>query len=220
MPTRARCAHVVLATVAIVLLSPAPVAAQDRGVWEVGAQVMGSPVPSRPDFFFGGQAAGIRQTALSLLASTDLLHVGPMHLRYSAQLLPAMLLTGAERYQKLDSDGRTIYVVGGTTRAIGIGFVPLGLALSADLGRRVRAQVGTAAGIMRFSRNIPVAGARQRNFSAELDAALMLNAGHDRWVQLGMRWKHISNGFTAYENPGIDNRMIFAGFSTILRTSH
>jgi hypothetical protein len=33
-------------------------------------------------------------------------------------------------------------------------------------------------------------------------------------VQLGIRWKHLSNGFTAYENPGIDNRMVFAGMST------
>jgi Lipid A 3-O-deacylase (PagL) len=59
----------------------------------------------------------------------------------------------------------------------------------------------------------PVAAARQRNFTVEWDAALLLNAGKNRWVQVGMRWKHISNGLTAWENPGIDNRMLFAGMS-------
>ena len=203
--------------VAITLLNAAATNAQSREGWDLGAQIMSTPEASRPDLFFGGQTTGIRQSALAIRATTDLLHVGPVRLRYSAQLLPAILVSGAERYQRLQADDRTIYVLAGNTRVYGIGFVPIGLDLGVDLGKRLRAQVGAAAGIMRFSRNIPLAGSRQRNFTAEWDGTVMLRAGTDRWLQLGMRWKHISNGFTAYENPGIDNRMIFAGISTRLR---
>lgn len=204
------------ATLALAAFIPAAAHAQSSSGWELGVQIMSSPDASRPDLFFGGQAAGIRQSALAIRASKDLLRIGAARLRYSAQLLPATVLSGTERYQRLDVDGTPLYVLGGTTRTFGIGFVPIGLDLGIDLGKRFRAQVGAAAGIMRFSQNIPVAGSRQRSFTAEWDGAVMVRAGDDRWLQLGMRWKHISNGYTAYENPGIDNRMIFAGVSTRL----
>lgn len=215
MAALSRVLAVVVASISVVI--PSALSAQRNAAWELGLQVMSSPDVSKRDLWFGGQIEGIRQSAVALRASTDLLHLGPVRLRYSAQLLPVAMLSGTERYQKLSGDGRTIYVLGGVTRSIGVGLVPVGLDLGVDLGSRLRAQVGGAAGIMRFSQNIPVAGARQRNFTAEADAMLLWNAGDDRWLQLGLRWKHISNGYTAYENPGIDNRMLVAGFSTTLR---
>jgi hypothetical protein len=109
-------------------------------------------------------------------------------------------------------------VVNGKTSAYGIGLVPIGLDLAVDVARRVRFQVGAGAGIYRFSQHIPLAAGRQRNFSAEWDGTLMFDTGRNRWLQLGVRWKHLSNGFTAYENPGIDNRMVFAGLSFRLAT--
>ncbi len=205
-----------LASLALAALVPASVHAQQPNTWELGVQIMGTPDASRPDLFFGGQAVGIRQSALAIRATKDLLRVGPARLRYSAQLLPAVVLSGTERYQKLDVGDGALNVVGGTTRTFGIGLVPIGLDLSVDLGSRFRTEIGAAAGIMRFSRNIPLAGSRQRNFTAEGDATVMMRAGNDRWLELGLRFKHISNGFTAYENPRIDNRLIFAGIRTRL----
>lgn len=191
--------------------------AQPARDWELGAQFMSSPAASRPDLFFGGQASGIGQTALAIRASTDLLRIGPVRLRYSAQLLPLIRLTNVERYTTVGDAESRLYVLSGRTTAYGVAFVPLGLDMSVPLGTRVRFQVGAGAGISRFSQHVPVAGGRQRNFTAEGDAAISIRAGRDRWLQLGMRWKHISNGLTAYENPGIDNRLLFAGMSWRLR---
>ncbi len=174
---------------------------------------MHSPRSSRPNDVFGAQTAGIGQSAIALRASTDLLHLGVIRLRYAAQMLPVIRLTNVERYTRLETSVANAYVVSSGARATGIGFVPIGLDLTADLHRRAKLQIGAGAGIAWFSQNVPVAGARQRNFTAEWDGALLLNAGRDRWLQLGMRWKHISNGLTAWENPGIDNRMLFAGMS-------
>ncbi|HYW50595.1 MAG TPA: acyloxyacyl hydrolase, partial [Gemmatimonadaceae bacterium] len=67
------------------------------------------------------------------------------------------------------------------------------------------------------SQHVPTAAGRQRNFTAEGDAMVLVNAGHDRWLQFGVRLKHISNGLTAYENPGVDNRMLFGGISWRVR---
>ena len=203
-----------LAAVSALGIAPCTSDAQTRPTWDVGLQVMSTTSGSTPDLFFGGQAIGIRQRALGIKASTDLLRAGPLHLRYSAQLLPAVFLTGVEHYRSLAFGDQPVYVIGGTGAAYGVGFSPIGLDAAVDLGHRVRAQVGAAAGILRFSQHIPTAAGNRTNFSAEWESMLLFNAGADRWLHLGLRWKHISNGFTAFENPGFDNRMIVAGFST------
>lgn len=202
---------VVMACGGLALASTA--AAQTTGAWDIGAQLMTTLAGSRPNSVFGGQASGIAQSALSIRASTDLLSSGRVHLRYSAQLLPLISLRGVERYSELPATGSRLYVVNGKTSAYGVGLVPIGLDVAVDVARRVRFQVGAGAGVYRFSQHIPLAAGRQRNFSAEWDGTVMFDTGRDRWLQLGVRWKHLSNGFTAYENPGIDNRMLVAGMS-------
>ena len=202
--TTAFCASLALASAA---------AAQTVGAWDIAPQLMTTLAGSTPNSVFGGQATGVTQSALSIRASTDLLNAGRVHLRYAAQLLPIVYLRGVEQYSELPATGSRLYVVNGKTSAVGVGLVPVGLDLAVDVTRRVRFQIGVGAGVYRFSQHIPLAAGRQRNFSAEWDGTLMLDTGHDRWLQFGMRWKHLSNGFTAYENPGIDNRMLFAGMS-------
>lgn len=185
--------------------------------WQIGTEVMHSPEASAPGSFFGGQAPGIRQSALAIRATTDLLRLGAVRLRYSAQLLPVIRLTNVERYSIIGDDESRLYVLSGRTTAYGVGIVPVGLDLNVPLGSRIQFQLGAGAGITRFAQHVPVAGSRQRNFTAEGDMAFMIRTGSDRWLQLGMRWKHISNGLTAYENPGFDNRLLFAGMSWRVR---
>lgn len=191
--------------------------AQPIGSWDLGVQVMHSAGSSKPDIFFGGQTSGITQSAVALRATTDLLRLGRLRLRYAAQLLPIIRLGGVERYEVLRAGETTTYVLGGSTTSYGFGFVPIGLDVAADVSRRVRLQLGVGAGIARFSTHVPVAGSRNRAFSAEMDGTVLINAGRDRWVQFGLRMKHISNGLTAWENPGVDNRMLFVGMSWTVR---
>ncbi len=190
---------------------------QGAGEWEISTQIMNSVRPSAAGAVFAGQAVGVSQAAAAVRATTDLLRLGPVRLRYSAQVLPAIRLGGVEQYAALQVDGQTTYILSGTRTAYGIGVVPLGLDLATHLGPRVRLQAGAGVGIAGFTQHVPLAGSRRRNFTAEWDGMLMVRAGGARWLQLGMRWKHISNGNTAWENPGIDNRMVFAGMSWRVR---
>lgn len=204
-------------SVAAALLCATAVHAQSIGTWEIAVHGMSTTSPSIKDGFFGGQAAGVSQVALGLRASTDLVRLGRVRVRYSAQLIPLMRVSHVERYERLTSSAVTTYVLTGTTNAYGAGFTPLGLDLGIDLGHHLRIQGGAAAGVSRFTQHIPLAAGRQRNFSAEWDAMAMYDIGHGRSVQLGLRWKHLSNGYTAYENPGIDNRLLFGGMSWRVR---
>jgi hypothetical protein len=199
------------------LVSAERVRAQDSGAWQLTPQLMTAVSGSHPGFFFGGSATGVRQSAVAVRASTTLVRLGPIRLRYAAELLPFVTISGVERYTALSTDGGPLYVVAGTRTARGIGVTPLGLDVDVAVSRRVRIEGSVAGGILRFSQNVPTAAARQRNFSMEWDGALLIDAGRGRWIRTGIRWKHISNGFTAIENPGFDSRMLFAGMGFSIR---
>jgi hypothetical protein len=205
------------ATVVIAITVATPVSAQSAGIWEVGVQGMADPGSSRPNSVFLGATEGVRQEALAIRATTDLLRLGRLRVRYSAQLLPAMQLRNVERYAELANDQGTTYIITGTGTSRGIGFVPIGLDLNVQVAPRLRVQTGAGIGIAWFSQNVPVAGARQRNFIAEWDVQLAVDLRHGRALQLGTRWRHLSNGLTAFENPGVDNRLLFAGMSWRVR---
>jgi hypothetical protein len=199
------------------LLAAPAVGAQELGRWDIAATVMHSPTASAPGPVFGGLATGIRQSALGLRASTTLVRVGPVALRYSASLLPIIRLGHVEGYSRLATDSSSIYVIGTPTTAWGVGVAPLGLDLSVHPSRRTRLDFGAAAGIAWFSQNVPVAASRQRAFTAEWRTGLSVDAGRGRTVEAGVLWKHTSNGLTAWENPGVDNRLIYAGIGWRVR---
>jgi hypothetical protein len=203
------------AAAALVALTRAQ--AQDSGIWEISAQAMHSVGPSTSVTVFDARAAGVTQSAFALRASTNLLRLGPASLRYSAQLLPVIRLGGMDRYTPLQNGAVTTYVLDGTRTVYGVGVVPLGLELGTRVGQRVRLQAGAGIGIAGFTQHVPYASGRRTNVIAEWDGALQVHAGGERWVQLGARWRHLSNGNTAWENPGIDNRMLFAGVSWRVR---
>ena len=108
-------------------------------------------------------------------------------------------------------------MITGRAPALGIGLVPLGLDLDTRLGRRVHLGVGAGVGIAGFTRHVPVAASRRRAFTAEWGTRLRVDLDHGRALLLGFRWKHTSNGFTAWENPGVDSRMLQAGLSWTVR---
>ena len=191
--------------------------AQTTGSWELGADVMQSAATSRPGAFFGGQSGGIGESALSLRATADLLRVGAFRLRYAGQFLPVIRLSGVEQYGTLTTSVSTFYVITGRGPAYGVGLVPLGLDLEGRFSRRVQLGVGAGVGIAAFSRHVPVAASRRRAFTAEWGTRLRVELDRDRAVLVGVRWKHTSNGLTAWENPGVDSRLITAGFSWKIR---
>lgn len=180
--------------------------------WEFAAQLSTAPA-SREGGWFGGQVAGVTQSTLTLQASLDLVRVGPVALRYVAQLDPLVRLDGVERYERLAARDAPLYVIGGTTARHGIALVPLGLALEERLHPRVRLRAGTGLGVAGFTAHVPTAAGRQRNFIAQLETTASVRLGTATWLEGGMRWRHVSNGFTAWENPGLDSRLLVLGVS-------
>jgi hypothetical protein len=98
-----------------------------------------------------------------------------------------------------------------TTRAAGIGVLPLGFTALAPVAPRLRFQLRAAAGGVRLSKPVPVLEGRKFNFLAEASTSLELRVNSTISVTGGMVFNHISNGGTAAINPGMNSRMIEFG---------
>jgi hypothetical protein len=93
----------------------------------------------------------------------------------------------------------------------GVGAAPLGLRLETRLGSRVRVYGAAAAGLVYFSRNVPVRDARRLNATAEWGGGAVVGAASGVAAQLGFKYHHLSNAYTAARNPGVDGRVFYAG---------
>lgn len=189
--------------------APSP-PAPSRSAWDFGLQVAMAPA-SRNGGWFGGQAAGATQTSLTLLATRDLVRVGPLALRWVAQLDPVVRLGDVEAYTAVPGSFGPIYVLSGTTTAWGAVLVPLAIAGEVAPASRVRLAMSTGVGVAAFSRNVPTAAGRQRNFIAQVEASALVRIGRAQWLEGGLRLRHVSNGYTGWENPGVDSRLVFLG---------
>jgi len=98
-----------------------------------------------------------------------------------------------------------------TTRATGIGILPLGFTALAPIAPRLRVQLRGAAGGIRLSKPVPVLEGHKFNFLAEASTTFELRVSSSLSLTGGMVFNHISNGGTAAINPGMNSRMIEFG---------
>ncbi|HEX5972434.1 MAG TPA: acyloxyacyl hydrolase [Gemmatimonadaceae bacterium] len=98
-----------------------------------------------------------------------------------------------------------------TTRATGIGILPLGFTALAPIAPRLRFQLRGAAGGVRLSKPVPVLEGHKFNFLAEASTTLELRVTSSYSLTGGLVFNHISNGGTAAINPGMNSRMIEFG---------
>lgn len=99
-----------------------------------------------------------------------------------------------------------------TTRATGVGVLPIGFTVLAPLVPRLRFQLRGAAGAIRMTKPVPVLEGHKFNFLAEASTTLELRLTSSLAVTGGMVFNHISNGGTAAINPGMNSRMLEFGF--------
>jgi len=98
-----------------------------------------------------------------------------------------------------------------TTRATGIGILPLGFTALAPIAPLLCFQLRGAAGAVRLSKPVPVLEGHKFNFLAEASTTLELRVSSSISLTGGMVFNHISNGGTAAINPGMNSRMLEFG---------
>jgi hypothetical protein len=89
--------------------------------------------------------------------------------------------------------------------------IPLGLKLYAFNGSRARIFASGGTGLMVFSRAMPVVGSRRMNFAVEYGGGAEIGTPRGGVIVMGWKFQHMSNAYTAQENPGLDVNLFYLG---------
>jgi hypothetical protein len=93
------------------------------------------------------------------------------------------------------------------------GAAPIGLKFNFRRNRRVQPFGQATGGFLYFSEQVPIAGAARFNFTFDFSGGVQIVNSNRRAFTVGYKYQHISNGYRATFNPGVDVQMIYAGFS-------
>jgi hypothetical protein len=130
-------------------------------------------------------------------------------LQYTLDAVPLALATGT-------IVSRT--TVGGVTTldpetAYGGGVTPLGLQLDLANGSKVHPFVHVNGGLLWFNKSVPIEDAGKLALVGEAGGGVRVFTSEKRAVNIGVRFHHISNGDRTGSNRGLNQFVIYAGFS-------
>lgn len=95
----------------------------------------------------------------------------------------------------------------------GAGLSPIGLKLNFRRSHLLQPYASGSGGFLYFSKQVPVSGASQFNFTFDFGGGVDIVRDGRRAITVGYKYQHISNGHTAPINPGVDIQMIQVGYS-------
>jgi lipid A 3-O-deacylase PagL len=130
-------------------------------------------------------------------------------LQYTLDAVPVAVATGT-------IVSRT--TVGGVTTfqretAYGGGVTPLGLQLDFANGSKVHPFAHVNGGLLWFNKSVPIEDAGSFAFVGEAGGGVRIFTSEKRAVSIGVRFHHISNGDRTGANRGLNQFIIYAGFS-------
>lgn len=187
------------------------------------AGICNSTAPLKHDFqFLGGYSPG---SSTWIGTTTDRKFVvagfqysyacwtaGIADISYTAGALPLSFLLQPAQNNYRSFTPRTI-----PPHAVyGAAVLPLGF--TAHFGRHaVRPFFATHGGIYASTEPIPINApdATGLNFLFDFSPGITITAGRHRAIDIGYKFLHISNAYTTNFNPGVDNNVIFVGFSIL-----
>lgn len=172
-----------------------------------------------------GVWGGISFDATTLIGKTPDAKFGNIGLRYGRVLktsktvafewtidvIPVAILSN-NRFTVVPSGSG--FIVTQTRKSVyGWGAAPIGLKFNFRRNRRVQPFGQATGGFLYFNEQVPLAGAARFNFTYDFSGGVQIVNSNRRAFTIGYKYQHISNGYRATFNPGVDVQMIFAGFS-------
>jgi len=131
-------------------------------------------------------------------------------LQYTLDAVPVAVATGTIVERTFGIGGVTTFQ---RETAYGAGLTPLGLQLDFANGSKVHPYVHVNGGFLYFNKPVPIEDSGQFAFVGEAGGGVRIFTSERRAVNLGVRFHHISNGDRSGSNRGLNQFVIYAGFS-------
>ena len=97
--------------------------------------------------------------------------------------------------------------------AYGAGITPIGFQLDFANGSKVHPFAHVNGGFLYFNKSMPIEDSGQFQFVGEAGGGVRIFTSDKRAVSIGLKFHHISNGDRHGANRGLNNFVIYAGFS-------
>lgn len=130
-------------------------------------------------------------------------------LQYTLDAIPVALATGTI-VSRTTTGGVTTFQ---RETAYGGGVTPLGLQLDFANGAKVHPFVHVNGGLLWFNKSVPIEDAGKLALVGEAGGGIRIFTSERRAVNIGVRFHHISNGDRTGSNRGLNQFVIYAGFS-------
>ena len=204
---------------AVVLIVAAPIFAQDtdnpytlkHGDNEFGFWGGVSPKAST---IFGGlhddEAEDRKFFIAALRYGRTLAANDSLALQYTLDVVPLAVATGTIVSRTTSPSGVDTFH---RETAYGAGFTPLGLQLDFANGSKVHPYAHVNGGFLYFNKSVPIEDAGRFAWVGEAGGGLRIFTSERRAVSVGVRFHHISNGDRQGSNRGLNQFVIYAGFS-------
>ena len=88
-----------------------------------------------------------------------------------------------------------------------------GLKLNFGQQSWIKPFVAASVGFLYFTEDVPVPDSSRFNFTPELGLGAQFFLTPKTAITVGYKYFHISNANTGHNNPGLDNNVIYAGYS-------
>ena len=159
-----------------------------------------------------GKTPEARFTHLGLRYGRVLADSENVAFEYTVDVIPVAVLS-LKRFTAVPVSPGVFSIQESRESVYGAGAAPIGLKLNFRRQKRVQPFVAATGGFLYFSEQVPMAGASQFNFTYDFSGGIQIVNSNRRSFTVGYKYHHISNGYTATFNPGVDLQMIYAGFS-------
>ena len=130
-------------------------------------------------------------------------------LQYTLDAIPLAVATG-DIVSSTNVGGITVFR---RETAYGAGLTPLGLQLDFSNGSHVHPFVHVNGGGLLFNKPVPLPDSGKFAFVGEAGGGVRIFTSERRAVTIGVRFHHISNGNLSGANRGLNQFLIYAGFS-------
>jgi hypothetical protein len=136
-----------------------------------------------------------------------------MALQYTLDMIPLAVATG--NIKQVTTTTTTAGTVTTFRRGstYGLGVTPLGLQLDFANSSRVKPFIHINGGLLGFTDEVPLPDSGRLGLIGEAGAGLRVFTSARRAVSLGVRFHHISNGDRSGSNRGLNQFIVYAGFS-------
>ena len=131
-------------------------------------------------------------------------------LQYTIDAVPVAIATGVIVARTTSPTGVQTFQ---RETAYGAGLTPIGLQLDFANGSKVHPFAHVNGGFLYFNKEVPIEDSGQFAFVGEAGGGVRIFTSERRAVNIGVRFHHISNGDRSGTNRGLNQFVIYAGFS-------